>query len=84
MQEGPQLESMKLVFSQRGDTIEPTAQILVVEIENTGGGCFFVLNTERWSFDTMDDLRAILRQAQKAMDFVRRVNDELGEEENDE
>ena len=84
MQEGPQLESMKLVFSQRGDTIEPTAQILVVEIENTGGGCFFVLNTERWSFDAMDDLRAVLQQAEKAMDFIRRVNDELGTEENDE
>jgi len=81
MQEGPQLESMKLIFSQRGDTIEPTAQILVVEIENTGGGCFFVLNTERWSFDTMDNLRAVLQQADKAMDFIRRVNDELGEEE---
>jgi len=81
MQEGPQLESMKLVFSQDGDTMEPTAQILVVEIENTGGGCFFVLNTERWSFDTMDALRAVLQQAEKAMGFIRRVNDELGREE---
>ncbi len=41
------------------------AQELQLGVENAGGGNYFVMETERWAFDKIDDLIAILEDFKK-------------------
>ena len=55
-------------YCQDGDSNSGAFQLLEVKTEDAGGGSFFVIKTERWAFDKIDDLINILN------DFKKRIN----------
>ena len=61
---GVKLEKKTLVFSQDGDQCqdEPdTSQEITIETENGGDGDFYVIKTDRWAFDKIDDMVKLLK-----------------------
>ena len=82
--EGPRLEVLRLEFWQGEDSMVQGDQSIRVTLEDAGGGPYYVFETARWSFDSPKEVEALLRQAEKAMEFLCEVNDELRREKNDE
>lgn len=55
-----------VTFTQEADTCshnEDGYQNLIVREEDGGGGSFYAINTERWSFDSIEELISLLRRA---------------------
>ena len=58
-----------VTYCQDGDSnASNDFQRLEVKTEDAGGGSFFVIKTDRWAFDKIDDLINILN------DFKKRIN----------
>ncbi len=57
-------------YLQEADDTSTDIQSLEISTEDGGGGTYFLLKTERWAFDSIDDLVNILN------DFKKRINDE--------
>jgi hypothetical protein len=49
-------QEFKLTFAQDADCLSTEDQFLTIKTDNGGGGDFFVIETERWSFDSFDEL----------------------------
>ncbi len=63
----PELMSGLMDFVQDGDSPGgPSLQSLSVKIEDAGGGKFYVLQTDCWAFDKIDELVDLLNQARFA------------------
>jgi hypothetical protein len=67
------LEEASFIFSQESNCVDPTdVEILTIEcksdlgIDNTEG-CFYVIKTEQWSFDNLDELQKLLDRISKAI-----------------
>lgn len=55
----------KVVYSQDNDCMDEdqvNGQFLDIKIENGGGGDFYVMSTNRWAFEKIEDLVQILQQ----------------------
>lgn len=69
----PLLEKATFEFSQEGNCIDPdAAEFLEVRLESSLGidndrGCFYVLKTEGWSIDSVDDLQKLFDRIQKSI-----------------
>jgi hypothetical protein len=50
-------------FTQEGDCCGDGQQSLIVREEDGGGGSYYVIETERWAFDSIYDLIAVLKRA---------------------
>lgn len=58
------LDTWSKQYTQDGDCCEgDNIQILDVSQHDGGGGPFFVINTNRWAFDSIDELVKVLRDA---------------------
>lgn len=55
----------ELTFTQEEDSCSHIPQQLTIGIDDAGGGKFFYLKTDRWSFDNSDELIALLGKVQK-------------------
>jgi len=76
MSERPKLERCSFTFCQDGNgngngTTEDTEQITIecdssLGIDNDGG-CFYVLRTEGWSIDNVNDLQELFDRIQKVI-----------------
>ena len=64
----------KLTFSQENDCMESSdlGQFLNIHTENGGGGDYFVMDTERWAFDNIDDLIEVLNQFKEKYDKLNK------------
>ena len=67
------LDSVVFEFSQEGNCVDRAKyETLTIEcksdigIDNTEG-CFFVLRTEQWSIDTVEELQLILDRISKSI-----------------
>jgi hypothetical protein len=49
-------QEFKLTFAQDSDCLSTEDQFLTIKTDNGGGGDFFVIETERWAFDSFDEL----------------------------
>ena len=61
-------------FYQDGDTWKPNdVQELTIKQEDAGGpdGTYWVISTERWAVNSMDELIDLLRRAEKAKEVER-------------
>jgi hypothetical protein len=58
----PAVGEVRMIFTQDGDSCGPEFQDLTIEAVDAGGGHFLVLKTERWAFDTVDELAALCRR----------------------
>jgi hypothetical protein len=58
------VELTELTFIQDGDTCSSDEiQYLNVKIEDSGAGKYFVISTERWAFDSIDELVKVIKKA---------------------
>jgi len=63
------LEELSATYSQSGDnTGGEDFQDLEIKTQDGGGGIFYVIQTERWAFENIKELEAIIK------DFEKRVN----------
>lgn len=56
---------MSVQYLQGGDTIDGDIQNLEIKAEDGGGGLFYVIKTERWAFDSIDELKRVLEDFEK-------------------
>ena len=65
MKPEPEMIRDCVTFTQEADTCSSDGgyQTIVVREEDSGGGSFYAINTERWAFDSIDELVAVLRRA---------------------
>ena len=53
----------KLEFKQEGDTCESLdEQTLLIEACDCGDGFYYVIKTDRWAFDKIDELVELLKK----------------------
>lgn len=60
------MEGGEMIFGGEGDSISDGPQTLIVKVQDAGAGKFFVIETERWAFDTIEELTALLDQVKVA------------------
>jgi hypothetical protein len=72
--EKPKLERCSFTFNQEGNSNGTTDdfEILTIECESSlgidnDGGCFYVLKTDGWSIDNVNDLQELFDRIQKAI-----------------
>ena len=49
-------QEFKVTFAQDADCNSTEDQFLTIKTDNGGGGDFYVIETERWAFDSIDEL----------------------------
>lgn len=59
----PKLEEWSKRFAQDGDCCDGEPQDLHVDQLDGGGGPFWIIKTERWAFDSIEELVKVLREA---------------------
>ena len=84
-EQGTLLEEATFKFSQDGNCISGTDEYEFLEVEAVSSlgidrddGCFFVLKTEKWSIDSVDDLEKLFKRIRKVI-----LNKEENETEKD-
>jgi hypothetical protein len=76
MNEKPKLEKCSFTFSQEAN-INGTSddiEILTIECDSSLGidndeGCFYVLKTEGWSIDNVNELQALFDRINKVIEY---------------
>lgn len=68
----PKLEKATFEFNQEGNCISGGIESLTVECESSlgidnDGGCFYVLKTEGWSIESVEDLQKLFDRIQKSI-----------------
>jgi hypothetical protein len=60
-----QLEAMTATYSQEDDccySSELGTQKIEISIQDGGGGMYYILATDRWAFDSIEDLTNLINQ----------------------
>jgi len=56
-------QQFKMTFTQDSDCCDSgDGQFLTIRTENGGGGDFYVIETKRWAFDTVEEIIELLNQ----------------------
>ena len=55
-------QTLEITYTQESDCCTIEEQYLTIKTDNGGGGDFFVIETKRWAFDTIDELIEILNK----------------------
>ena len=66
--EGLSVSQVSVSYRQDADACVAGMQELVVSTNDGGGGPYYVIETNRWAFNSIDDLIKVLQ------DFKRRAN----------
>lgn len=62
------IEEMSIQYSQDGDSCDGEIQDIEIKTNDAGGGKYFVIKTERWAVDNVNELKLLLN------DFTKRLN----------
>lgn len=57
------LETWTKNYSQDGDCWSSEPQDIIIEQQDGGGGAYWIITTERWAFNSIDEVVALLREA---------------------
>ena len=64
---GPKMVIDTIKFEQEPDGCDSNIlQTLTIRQEDAGEGPYWIIDTTRWAFDSVDDLVSLLRKAEKA------------------
>ena len=68
----PEISSVKVVFNQEGNTLGTTSEYESIEVSlefqlSEKEGPFFVIKTEGWSFDDIQDIDKLVKKALKIL-----------------
>lgn len=64
----PKFVDLKVNYIQPCDTTDEVQEISI-EMGDVGGGPYFVIKTDRWAFDNVDDLVKILNDFKRKCDL---------------
>jgi hypothetical protein len=54
-------------YTQEADDNSSEVQLLEISTEDAGGGVYYILKTERWAFDDLNDLIKVLQDFEKRL-----------------
>lgn len=60
----PTIQKLKIQFSQDADSVQEhdIDQIIDIELVDAGAGRYFVINTDRWAFDSVEEMAKVLNR----------------------
>ena len=72
MEQQPTFERATFTFTQDGNCIDGGDEQLVIRCESDlgidrGGGCFYVLETEGWAIESVDELQKLFDRINKVI-----------------
>lgn len=68
-----QIEEIKIVYTQPGDAMEALdEQYIKLQAVDAGAGMYYVLETKRWAFESLEEITALLQ------DFLARAGERPG------
>ena len=65
------VNKVSVEYTQEADSNSDGLQFLEVSTEDAGGGVYYVLKTERWAFDNLNDLIKVLNDFEKRLSACR-------------
>lgn len=75
-------QELKITFTQDSDCTTSKEQYLTIKTDDGGGGDFFVIETERWSFDTIEEFIRILYEFKMKHDKIKAKEDDKSKQGN--
>ena len=63
-------QEFNITFTQDKDCCSGEEQFITIKTQNGGGGDFFVIETQRWAFDSIEDLVNLLTQFKDKHDKI--------------
>ena len=55
-------QTLEMTYTQEVDCCTTEEQYLTIKTDNGGGGDFYVIETKRWAFDTVEEIIELLNQ----------------------
>ena len=67
------VNKVSVEYTQEADSNSDSLQFQLLEVstEDAGGGVYYVLKTERWAFDNLNDLIKVLNDFEKRLSTCR-------------
>jgi len=66
----PKIENIRITFSQEPDCCDNgEIQELEIYTEDGGGGVYYVIETERWAFDSIEELTALINKVKLRLEL---------------
>ena len=65
------VNKVSVEYTQEADGNSDGLQFLEVSTEDAGSGVYYVLKTERWAFDNLNDLIKVLNDFEKRLSACR-------------
>lgn len=66
MSDNPEISEVKILFSQKQDDLSPglgiDMQTISVSKVDAGAGMYYVIATDRWAFDSIEELVKLLKR----------------------
>jgi hypothetical protein len=67
-------QEFKVTFAQDADCNSTEDQFLTIKTDNGGGGDFYVIETERWAFDSIDELVELINKFKDKHEKIKEEN----------
>lgn len=67
-------QSFEMTFAQDSDCCTTEDQFITIKTDNGGGGDFYVIETKRWAFDTIEELLEIINKFKEKHDKIKEEN----------
>lgn len=67
-------QTLEMTYTQEADCCTTEEQYLTIKTDNGGGGDFFVIETKRWAFDTIEELISTLNEFKAKHDKIKEDN----------
>jgi hypothetical protein len=64
-------QTLEMTYTQEADCCTSEEQYLTIKTDNGGGGDFFVIETKRWAFDTIEELISTLNEFKEKHDKIK-------------
>ena len=67
-------QEFKVTFAQDADCNSTEDQFLTIKTDNGGGGDFYVIETERWAFDSIDEIVELINKFKEKHEKIKEEN----------
>lgn len=64
-------QDFQMTFTQEADCCDLKEQYITIKTQNGGGGDFYVIETERWAFDSITELIMTLKRFEAAHSLIK-------------
>jgi hypothetical protein len=66
------LHQLTMIFSQRADDLDDAGvdQHIEITTQDAGAGFYYVIKTERWAFDSVEELQELVNRFKKTLETL--------------